>query len=332
MKQQDIHAIVSSLGSDASVLSTHISWVILTGEYAYKIKKPIKYDFLDFSTLEKRKHFCQREMYLNQRLTTGVYLATVPVFKEATAFTLEQGEGEVVEYAVKMKRLDTARRMDLLLEKDEVSLHDIESIAEQLIPFHQQAEICYTSDRQAIQKKFNALGDEVEYISKNIAPEIAEILMSSLMVANQFIADNEALFNNRARDGYVRDCHGDLHSRNIFLTDRPVIFDCIEFNDDFRKIDVLSEIAFLCMDLEAFGRPSLADHLLYYYSDHFNICDSPEEMALFTFYKAYYANVRAKVNILRLKAQDEAYDTQDLLHAIEKYIQLLDNYMHDLPT
>jgi len=315
------------------LIETHISWVILCNQYVFKIKKPIQYSFLDFSTLKKRKHFCETEIVLNRRLIEGVYLDVVSIKKETGRMSIGQSssKGEIIEYAVRMKRLAADRRMDLLLESGKVSSTDIHAIADQLIPFHQNAKIINDSSQISIREKFNDLAN-LEWETEALKIHAPATITNAIEISTRFLEKYEGLLLERKTQGFIRDCHGDLHSRNIFLLPEPVVFDCIEFNDDYRQIDILNELAFFCMDLEAFGYHDLSDQFFIYYNEHFHVCRNVAEQFLFVYYKAYRANVRAKVNLLRAKSATDLLIKEQALKEAERYLLLMGNYMDFLST
>ena len=231
---------------------------VLRDRYVYKIKRPILYSFLDFSTLEKRKFYCEREIELNKRLTEDIYLDVMPVKEKQGQFFIGGDEGEIIDYAVRMQKLDNSRQMDILLLHNEVTHEDIRNLAEKIATFHQHTTIIYQKDFLDIQKKFVDLEAECDFLEQHLKGDQGNMIRHAVATSNAFMDKHHLLLASRLKAGFFRDCHGDLHSRNIFLLATPQPFDCIEFNDDFRQIDVLNEIAFLCMDLDAFGRQDLS--------------------------------------------------------------------------
>lgn len=323
------HLIAGTLPApcdNPQLTETHISWVILCEDRVFKIKKPLKYSFLDFSTLEKRRHYCAREVALNSRLTEGVYIDVLPVRKTDSDFFIGSGQGEVVDFAVHMRKLDNNRRMDVLLQNGKVREEHIHSLARKLVRFHRDALIVYPNDPLDIQRKFNDVEGQRQFIREALGERYAEILDNTLRKSDEFVSGNKRLFEDRIEDGFHRDGHGDLHSRNIFLLDEPVIFDCIEFNDDYRQVDVLNEVAFLCMDLDAFGRGDLASIFMADYTSQFSAISGARDVALFNYYKCYRANVRAKVNSLRAKDAAESGAASNALRETARYLDLMYAY------
>lgn len=290
MTQEQIDILTHTSGFE--LVETHISWVLISDSIVYKIKKPLTFSFLDFSTLAKRKHYCEAEVRLNKRLTDDIYIDVQPI----------EQSGSIMDYAVRMHKVDRHMQMDVLLSQGKVAADDMRRLAAKMAAFHQHTDIIYDKDPLDIPKQFTDLKDEGH-------PTIIDKAMAS---NEAFMQQHEALLASRVQEGFVRDCHGDLHTRNIFLLPTPQPFDCIEFNDDIRQIDVLNEIAFLCMDLEAAGRQDLSTLFADYYNELFPIMNT----TLFHYYKAYRANVRAKVSLLGGQ-QAEA----------DKYLQLMDQYL-----
>jgi aminoglycoside phosphotransferase family enzyme len=307
--------------NNPELIETHISWVILCDDTVFKIKKPLKYSFLDFSTLELRQHYCEREVALNNRLTQDVYLDVLPVRKTPSGFSLGGDQGAIVDFAVFMRKLDNARRMDVLLRNGRVTEEHMRSLARQLVTFHQEAAIVYPKDPLDIRSKFNDIKGQGVFIRQELGDHYGNILDDTLRKSDEFVLGNKRLFEDRIEDGFHRDGHGDLHSRNIFLLDEPVVFDCIEFNDDYRQVDVLNEVAFLCMDLDAFDRGDLAWLFMEDYTSQFSVISGKRDLALFNYYKCYRANVRAKVNSLRAR---DAADSASASHALRESARYLD--------
>jgi uncharacterized protein len=284
---------------------THISHVFLAGQLVYKIKKPVRFPFLDFSTLAKRRHFLEAELRLNRRLSPTVYLDVVPIFRQRGRWRL-RGDGKPVEYALLMRRLPEKRMLDYLLESAQANTAMIEQLADRLAAFHAAAELV----------KSEVSGDHAAATSREWRKNVAELtplvakdaagdLEQIAAAANHFLEKHSALFARRAADGWIRDVHGDLHAEHIcFAPEGIEIFDCIEFNDEFRLCDLASEIAFLLMDLSVRGGEPLVKQFLRRYLAKMADGDMP---TLLPFYQCYRALVRAKVHALRLgKWNDES--------------------------
>jgi aminoglycoside phosphotransferase family enzyme len=312
--------------NEPQLMETHISWIILCDDTVFKIKKPLKYSFLDFSTIEQRRYYCEREVILNNRLTDGVYVDVVPVRKTSTGISIGVDEGEVVDFAVRMNKLDNTRRMDVLLRAGHVTEEHIHGLAKKIASFHQQAEIVYPKDPLDIQSKFNDIEGQHVFLRQQLGDRYADMLQDTLRKSDAFVLGNRRLLEDRIDDGFHRDGHGDLHSRNIFLLDEPVVFDCIEFNDDYRQVDVLNEVAFLCMDLDAFGKGDLARSFMASYATQFPVISGARDVALFNYYKCYRANVRAKVNSLRARDATDSAAASNALREAARYLELMYSY------
>ncbi len=312
------------------MIETHISWVFICDQFVYKIKKTIQYSFLDFSSLEKRKYFCHREIELNNRLTDEIYLDVQPVRTISGRYFIGGTNGEVVDYAVRMKKMDPLKRMDMLLMNNKVTGEHIKNLAERIAIFHKKTSIIFRKDIMDVQKKFDDLREEIDYLSEHLNAISKTIISNAIDTSYAFVQKNKALLDSRLKAGFFRDCHGDLHSKNIFLLPYPQPFDCIEFNDDFRQIDVLNEIAFLCMDLDAFGREDLSDLFLTSYNNLFSSMKTEDDRKLFVYYKSYRSNIRAKVNSLRARNANDDEQRIAALKEADKYLHLMDVYMKEL--
>ena len=332
MTKDQINKLISEgefpeIRGQRELIETHISWVIVCDQFVYKIKKPIQYSFLDFSTLTLRKHFCEREIELNRRLTDNIYLDVQPICEWRGGLIIGSKEGTIIDYAVRMYKLDKEKQMDILLLENKVTETDIRKLAEKIAFFHKNTDIIYKKNFLDVQEKFNDLGTEKEFLVEQLDMNCSNIISHAIETSDTFIAKNKGLLAARLKAGFFRDCHGDLHSRNIFLLPSPQPFDCIEFNDDFRQIDVLNEVAFLCMDLDAFGRQDLADLFVNYYNHFFPAMITDEDKSLFIYYKGYRANIRAKVNSLRARGTMDNGGKIKALSAADKYLHLMDSYI-----
>ncbi len=311
-------------------IETHISWVILCGEFVYKIKKPIRYTFLDFSTPESRKHYCEREVILNRRLAGDMYLDVLPVMKSGDTLSVGGRSGSGLDWAVRMRRQDRARQMDILLRKKQVTGRDMERLAHMVAGFHRSAMIVRDKNPFDIRDKFRDLAGEMAFLEREAEAGTGKAIRHAVERSDDWVDEWKELFKGRLKDGFYRDGHGDLHARNIFLGEKPVIFDCIEFSDDFRQTDVLNEVAFLCMDLEAFGERDLSDMFIRHYNASFPAIRGDEEQRLFIYFKSYRANVRAKVNSLRARSAQNPDEKELALAEVRRYLRLMQDYLEAL--
>ncbi|MFB3889243.1 MAG: phosphotransferase [Candidatus Bathyarchaeia archaeon] len=274
------------------LVQTHISFVFLTQKFVYKVKKAVNLGFVDFTTLRKRRFFCQKELELNRRLCPDLYLEVVPINKAST-FKVK-GEGKTVDYAVKMKRLPQEKIMSKLLEEGKVDVALVENIAKLIADFHEKAEtnsaISQFGSLATVETNWNENFDQTEAdIGRTITRNDFDFICDRI---NRFMKTNAALFQNRMDKGRIRDCHGDIHSGNIFITDRVYIFDAIEFNDRFRYSDVAADVAFLAMDLDFKRRNDLSKRFIETYVE---ASRDRELLRLLPFYECYRAYVRGKV-------------------------------------
>jgi len=284
------------------LIETHISWVFLTGKHAYKIKKPVNFGFLDYTTLEKRKHFCEQEVILNRRFTKDMYIGAFPIAKLDSTFKVN-GTGEIVEYLVKMNQMPQDALLSNLLDKNKVDRKIIDEISKVVADFHSKAETGGEINKGGSIETIRFNWDENfqqtrAFVDVAMSKHTFDSINSKV---NSFISGNQRLLEKRISDGRIRDCHGDLHSRSIFVTDRIFIFDCIEFNTRFRYSDVAADVAFLSMDLDYHHRQDLSK----YFVDRYLFYSSDEEITrLLPFYECYRAYVRGKVISFRLNEKE----------------------------
>lgn len=305
---------------------THISWVLIGRDYVYKLKKPRRYSFLDFSTAAMRRYYCEREVELNRRLTQDIYLGVVPVRHLNGRWTLGEGEGEIVDHAVWMRKMDPRRQMDLLVQEGKLGREDILALAEVISRFHRQGLIVHQTARLSQRQLFNDLEKQAAFLENQAGVEAGDIIRRAVSHSDEFLARNELLLQARREAGFFRDGHGDLHCRNIFLLAAPQVFDCIEFNDDLRRIDVLNDIAFLCMDLDSRGRHDLSALFYEEYIRRFPCSPGAGGLLLFHYYKAYRANIRAKVNSLRARGAETETERDRAIQEAVRYLRLMDSY------
>ncbi|HEX77274.1 MAG TPA: AAA family ATPase [Dehalococcoidia bacterium] len=313
-----------------SLGQTQMSFLFFSGAYVYKVKKPVDLGYLDYTTLDRRRHFCHQEVVLNRRLCPEVYLGVVPVVEVGGRFIVE-GEGEAVEYAVKMLRLPQERMMDVLLARGQVTPDMVQALAGKLAEFHGRAE---TNPHIAAFGGLDTINTNVEenfsQTERYIGLAIAEPQFRHLREYNSaFIRDKARLFDARVERGRIRDCHGDLHAAHICFSQGICIYDCIEFNDRFRYSDVASEIAFLAMDMDFHRHSELSRAFVEaYISD----CGDLEIWELLDFYKCYRAYVRGKVESFKwddpyLSAPEKA----EALRRARRYFGLAYSYAGGRP-
>jgi len=312
------------------LIETHISWVILTDNFAFKIKKPNHYSFLDFSTLNKRKFYCEQELRLNRRLAPEVYLEVLPIFAKEGCYAVGEPpeDGVIIDYTLKLKKLDPERRMDLLLEKEEVSVPQVLQIAERLADFHKEYKLTDAQPNlMEMQDDFADILKIKNFLSAHLGATAVRVVERSVEFSQQFLKQFKGRMEQRYDLGYIVDGHGDLHSQNIFLCEKPVIFDCIEFNEHFRRLDALSEIAFFCMDLAFNKQSKLEAPFLGSYLAHFPCIQEEADWEIFHYFKLYRANVRLKVSALATTQVDNQEAFERHLSSVQRYYDLLKAYL-----
>lgn len=312
-----------------TLAQTHISTVFICDEFVYKIKKPVNFGFLDFSTLEKRKYYCKKEVELNSRFSKDIYLGVYPVTFNGIKYVIN-GKGKIVDYAVKMRRLLDEDLMKSRFMKGTVTSEDIKRIGKAIANFHK------ISKRSKEIEEFGKL-DVVKFNTDENFQQTAEFIQNSITEeqynnlknwTDKFFEEHQELFTQRIMNGKIRDCHGDLHMEHICLTDPIIIFDCIEFNDRFRYSDIVSDIAFLLMDLEFNGGKKLSEQLCKDYLNYTGEKDNDFINQLINFYKVYRAYVRGKVISFILKdsaiSNDKKTVTRD---TAQRYFALAHSYI-----
>jgi uncharacterized protein len=309
------------------LIQTHISYIFLAGEYVYKVKKPVDFGFLDFTTLEKRRHFCGEELRLNQRLAPQLYLAVVPITRSALGGLELAGPGDPVEYAVKMRRLPEERMLKRLLAEGKAEPAIMDAVADKLASFHAAAETGGEVDAIGGVEAVIANWDEnfvqtEPFVGRTVSAADHAFLRDYV---SSFVTRRRSLLESRVAKHRVRDCHGDVHLEHVCVLDDGIaIFDCIEFNQRFRYSDVASEVAFLAMDLDFNGYQGFAERFVRAYQ----MASGDEELGrLVPFYKCYRAYVRGKVIGFRL--DDPAIDATakgEAAAAAGRYFQLARGY------
>ena len=319
LKRQSYPHPVSSI----EVFETHISWVITTGLFAYKIKKAVNLGFLDFSTLQRRKHFCDEEVRLNQQWAPELYLEVVAICGSHDRPSLA-GDGVAIEYAVKMAQFPQTAQLDNQLNAGLLHEKDLYELAETVAGYHRKARIIeYAGERESVKKV------KVPML-ENFAPVEQAIDMDLLTRVQQWTSTSLLALKpslvERRQNGFVRECHGDLHLANLVRLSRGIVaFDCVEFSADLRNIDVLSDIAFLVMDLVAGARQDLA----YAFLNRYLECTGDYNgMRVFGLYFVYHCMIRAKVAAIRstehVNSEGRRHDLEDLKHNLAVAIRWIE--------
>ncbi len=307
------------------LIQTHISYIVLAGAYVYKFKKPVDFGFLDFTSLEKRKYFCNEELRLNRRLCPNVYLRTVELGKCCDDFCWGEGD-EPIEYAVQMRRLKEDRMMGRLIARGQLQKADIVRIADVLIPFYERAG---RSDRV---KQFG----DVRVVSRTIQEnfmETRQFVGGVALPENRFkkiqrialrFLGKEQIFAQRVRLNKICECHGDLHSGNICLEQEVAIFDCIEFNERLRCTDIAADLAFMAMDLDYH---SLHDYSDLFINSYLERSEDEKLMDVLAFYMCYRAYVRGKIGLLTSADSHVSAETRkNAEESAKKYFMLAEEY------
>jgi aminoglycoside phosphotransferase family enzyme/predicted kinase len=313
----DIRRLIRALGgpeayphpvSGVEIRQTHISVVSLAGPYAYKIKKPVDLGFLDFTTLERRRHFCQEEVRLNRRLAPDVYLGVVPL-TESDGRLVVGGDGEALEYAVKMRRLPDDATLLACLERGELAEGTLATLGTRIARFHAKADsgpdVARYGRWEVVARNAR---ENLEQSSEQVGTCVSEVVFTRLSDRlEQRLRELRPLIEERADARVPRDTHGDLHLEHVYIfpgRDPPAdlaVIDCIEFNERFRYADPVADMSFLVMDLGFHDRPDLAER----FSDaYFAAASDPTGRSLVPFYVAYRAAVRGKVEGMTA-AEDE---------------------------
>jgi aminoglycoside phosphotransferase family enzyme/predicted kinase len=289
---------------------THVSFIFLVGDRVYKVKKSVRFPFLDCADLERRYSLCVDEMRLNSRLSPDVYLGVFPILKSGQNFALgekvEKAHHEAVEYAVKMLRLPEDRMLDRLVSRGLVDATAIRSVAERVARFHASVPCDHANAYGAAVALRDSMTAEVLENNQFLGQTLLRSQLDTIdAFFKRFVTSHWELLEKRTRDGFVREGHGDLRAQHICLTDGNIeVIDCVEFSERFRYCDVASEVAFLAMDLERLKAPSLAEQLIVAYGELTQDHDLP---LLVSFYKCYRASIRGKVESLR-SLQEEVGD------------------------
>lgn len=284
--------------SSVELLQTHVSWIFLAGDFAYKIKKPVDFGFLDFSTIDRRRFYCNEEVRLNSRLCPDIYLGVAEV-REVSGGAAFFGTGPVIDYAVKMRRLPAERMLDRLVERGEATATDMRAVARVIADFHRVAATSPAISEYG--RRERVMANWQENLAQSAVDRQTPLSDHELEVIREwvtsFVENRAELFERRVTQGFIRECDGDIHLENICVADgRIYIFDCIEFNERFRYCDTAADVAFLLMDLDYHHRHDLAEAVLDEYliaSGDSSLCDVVD------FYKLYRAFVRGKVESFR---------------------------------
>jgi hypothetical protein len=310
-----------------SLVQTHISWVFIGDTCVYKVKKPVDFDFLDFTTLDKRKFFIEEELRLNRRFSPSVYLAVVPISELRSTFAIGD-TSHIIEYALKMRRISEDHMLYRLLARGKAGEQELRRVGAHL------AQIYGTIPSNEKSRPFGSL----EVISHNIIENfdqtkrytggpISEKAFDAIKAwSMDFLKNKSLVFEDRVAQGHIKECHGDLHLQHICVDgDTISVFDCIEFNERFRYGDVASDVAFLSMDLDYNGHPELANAFV---DAYIKASGDRSLREVLKFYKVYRAYVRAKVASFMLDDCDFDVTTKTKAHEnAKRYYDLAREYV-----
>ena len=281
------------------IKQTHISYVFVTDKFVYKVKKAVNFGFLDFSTLEKRHQFCEKELVLNRRLCGDMYLEVVSINRLPSGEIKINGKGKNVEYAVKMKKIPEEKIMTRLLEEGKIDKNIIDKMTKIIADFHEKAELSETEGEleplSIIETNWKENFEQTqEFLGRSLSKKTHQFIQEKI---NDFMQTNKDLLEKRVKENKIKKCHGDMHSGNIFVADKIYIFDAIEFNERFSNCDVASEVAFLAMDLDFKERKDLSK---FFVEKYVKYSGDQQLKELLNFYKCYRAYVRGKVTSFKL--------------------------------
>ncbi len=314
--------------TQVELVQTHISYVLLAGDFVYKMKKPVDFGFLDFTDLSRRRYYCDEELRLNRRLCPEIYLEVVSLNRAEDRTLCLEGGGEAVEYLVKMVRMPQEGMMPTIIERGELTAAHLNQIVDRLVPFYRQAddgpEVRELGGAEAV--RYN-IEENFEQTAEFVGtPALARDVFERIRDYSRNFLDRRELFQARQEAGRIREGHGDLHAANIcFAADQVYIFDCIEFNRRFRCADVAEDIAFLVMDLDFRGLSGLSRHFVERYASR---ADDPEVLTMLPFYCCYRAYVRGKINLFTAGEPevDEA-SREKALEQAGRYFALAQRYV-----
>lgn len=312
------------------VVETHISWVFLTGSFAYKLKKPVNLGFLDFSTLERRRACCLEELRLNRRLCPDLYLDVMPVTESAGTLRIG-GEGEVVDHVVRMAQFDRSKELDRLLASNALTPAMVDQVAGIVSSFHLAAPHAAPDSPQGTPEVL--IVPMLENLDRTGQLPHSPQETSAVEEIRAWTLDEHRrrtpIMKERKAAGFIRECHGDMHTGNMVLWNgRVAIFDCIEFNPNLSVIDIISDAAFLFMDLQHAGRNDLAWRFL---NSWLSVTGDFTGLSLLRLYCTYRAMVRAKVTAIRLSQEQDEAKRRPVLDEHRSYLALASSYVHHSP-
>lgn len=302
--------------SQVEAVETHMSWVFLTDAFAYKLKKPVRYDYLDFSTLEARRLDCEEELRLNRRLAAEIYLAVVPLVLSPDTRLNWRGQGQPVEWLVKMRRLPQERMLDTLVRARTVEESEVRDLARTLAAFYAGAAREPMSAQAYRQRLAGQIAKNLKELSSPEFALPAARLARITQAQSAFVERQAALLDARVAEGRIVEGHGDLRPEHVCLLSQPVVIDCLEFKRDFRIADPLDELSHLALECERLGMPEIGPWLLSAYTE---ASGDRWPASLLHFYQSGRASLRARLAILHLR--------DDGRHPREKWVRVAGEYL-----
>jgi aminoglycoside phosphotransferase family enzyme/predicted kinase len=310
--------------ASVQVIETHISHVFLTDKHAYKLKKPVRFEFLDFSSVELRHQACLNEVRLNRRLAPDIYLDVLPITQNASGKLALNGDGQSVDWVVQMQRLPANNALDVILRERRLTANHIQAVAQHLTGFYARLlskELTSDAYCEALQRHIRANGSALLDTCDAENTRIRRVQSAQL----RFLHVEHDLLGSRATGGRIVDGHGDLRPEHIYLNGRPTVIDCVEFSDELRTVDIADELSFLGMECERLGDGGLGERVL---AEYEKVCGDYVPESLLSFYRCYRASVRAKVAALRSKQLEDEEDVADRLAS--EYLELAEQYAKQL--
>lgn len=332
MKEQEVQRFAVNLAkkyneSSVDITETAMSWIVLTKSQAFKIKKPLKSRLYDFSDINSRKRFCEAEVELNQKLAPNVYLGVIPIVDTLLPSNGQEYNG-IIDYAVLMKRLRIAKQMNRMLDRSEVNKAHILKLVRYIVRFHAQSKVV---NQLPITSEFKSRWHTlVNYNFTNGIPEqsdVSSVLKRADTLFKSFIIKDHDYLNDRKEFGKVKELHGNLQCDNVYLYNKPLILDCIEFSDTLRHVDILNEAALLCMDLEAHGEHYLSGYFYKEYKKRMGTVNEECDDYLFVLYKLFHALKKAKENNQKAVDFSNRSNYYSYAHEIEIYGNLINSYV-----
>jgi uncharacterized protein len=304
-------------------VETHMSWVFLSDAFAYKLKKPVRYDYLDFSTLEARRLDCEAELQLNRRLAVEVYQAVVPLLLAADGSLSLNGEGQPTDWLVKMRRLPAERMLDTLIRQRSVTVDSIRGLARKLTSFY-AVSVPEPISAEAYRKR---LAEKIAEIQRELSqPEFSlptDRLAHIAQAQSAFLQQHAAYFDERVAQGRIVEGHGDLRPEHVCLLPEPVVIDCLEFKRDFRILDPLDELGYLALECERLGMAEIGQWLLAGYEE---ASGDRWPAPLLHFYQSYRASLRAELAIWHLR-DDGRHPPQKWIRTAHEYLDLAERHI-----